>query len=293
MSWTERLTGRGHRNEPESANPPAADKDRPARKPLIAGNWKMNHTHLDAINVVQKLAFRLDDADYDAVDVSIHPAFTALRTVQTLLDADRIPMFLGAQDVYWEEKGAFTGEVSAPMLAKLNVTYVLVGHSERRRLFGETDETTRAKAGAVLGAGMTPIICVGETFAQREAGETEAHVDGEVRAALAGLPAEVVAGLVVAYEPLWAIGTGESATPEDAQAVCAMIRSMVSGEVDPAAGDRLRILYGGSVDAANTAAMVGMPDIDGALVGGASLDAELFAAVIHAARETVSGRRGR
>ncbi|MBO0747034.1 MAG: triose-phosphate isomerase, partial [Acidimicrobiaceae bacterium] len=234
----------------------------------------MNHTHLDAINVVQKLAFRLEDADYDAVDVSLHPAFTALRTVQTLLDADRIPMALGAQDVYWEEKGAFTGEVSAAMLAKLNVSYVIVGHSERRRLFGETDETTRAKAGAVIGAGMTPIICVGETSRQREAGETEAHVVGQVRAALSGLPAEVVAGMVVAYEPLWAIGTGESATPEDAQAVCTMIRSTVAGEVDPDAAAGLRVLYGGSVDAANTAALVGMPDIDGALVGGASLDAE-------------------
>lgn len=291
MSWTERLTGRGHRVEPEPLTGSTASA--PARKPLIAGNWKMHHTHLDAINVVQRLAYRLDDADYDAVDVSVHPAFTALRTVQTLLDADRIPMALGAQDVYWEEKGAFTGEVSATMLAKLNVRYVIVGHSERRRLFGETDETTRAKAGATVGAGMIPIVCVGETFGEREAGETEARVEEQVRAALAGLSAEVVAGLVVAYEPLWAIGTGESATPEDAQAVCAMIRSTVAGEIDPLAATGVRVLYGGSVDADNTAALVGMPDIDGALVGGASLNAELFAAVIHAARETVSGRRVR
>jgi triosephosphate isomerase (TIM) len=288
VSWTERLMGRGQRAATGSESPPAGRDS--ARKPLIAGNWKMNHTHLDAINVVQKLAYRLDDADYDAVDVSLHPAFTALRTVQTLLDADRIPMALGAQDVHWEQKGAFTGEVSPIMLAKLNVRYVIVGHSERRRLFGETDETTRAKTRAVLDAGMTPIVCVGETFAQREAGETEAHVAGQVRAALAGLSAEPVAGLVVAYEPLWAIGTGESATPEDAQATCALIRSTVAAEVDPESATGIRILYGGSVDAANTAALIGMPDVDGALVGGASLDAELFAAVIHAARETVSGR---
>ena len=202
----------------------------PARRPLISGNWKMNLTHLEAIAVVQKLAFSLHDADYRRCDVSVHPAFTALRSIQTMLDADDIPMALGAQDVYWEDRGAFTGEVSPTMLAKLNVRYVIVGHSERRQLFGETDEMVQRKVGAVLRSGMTPIVCVGETLAEREAGATESRVLGQLSAALGGLDPSSVAGLVVAYEPIWAIGTGRNATPEDAQAVCAAVRATVAAD---------------------------------------------------------------
>jgi triosephosphate isomerase (TIM) len=259
------------------------------RKPLISGNWKMNHTHLDAIAVVQKLGFRLIRADYEATDVSIHPAFTALRSVQTLLDADRIPISLGAQNVYWEDKGAYTGEVSPVMLAKLNVRYVIVGHSERRRLFGETDAAANAKVHAVVDAGMIPILCVGETLDQREAGETEDHVLGQVTAGLARLAPEAVAAAVVAYEPLWAIGTGRTATPEDAQEVCAVIRSAVGADFGEGVGEALRIQYGGSVDADSAGPLLAMPDIDGALVGGASLDADKFAAVVGAARGVAAG----
>src|SRR5947209_3471116 len=194
------------------------------RKPLISGNWKMNHNHLDAIQVVQKLSYRLTSADYDAVDVSVHPAFTALRSIQTLIDADRIPIALGAQNCYWEDSGAYTGEVSPPMLAKLNVSYVIVGHSERREIFDETDEDVRKKLEAVFKHGMTPIVCVGETEEEREAGSTESKVTGQVEAAVTGLPAEQMERLVIAYEPIWAIGTGKTADPDDAQETIGLIR---------------------------------------------------------------------
>jgi triosephosphate isomerase len=260
----------------------------------------MHHTHLDAIAVVQKLAFRLDPADYDATDVSLHPAFTALRSVQTLLDVDRIPIALGAQDVYWEDSGAYTGEVSPTMLAKLSVRYVIVGHSERRRHFGETDEDVNRKVRAVIGAGMIPIMCVGETAEQRSEGHTDDHILTQVTAGLARVDPEAVAGSVVAYEPLWAIGAGQTAQPEDAQAVCALIRSAVAADFGEAAAAAIRIQYGGSVDGDSVATMLAMPDIDGALVGGASLDADRFAQVITAAREltsrggvTTGGRRTR
>ena len=240
----------------------------------------MNLTHLEAIQVVQKLSYQLTTADYDAVDVSVHPPFTGLRTVQLLLDTDRIPMSLGAQNVHWEEKGAYTGEVSPGMLAKLNCAYVIVGHSERREIFGETDEVVRKKMEAVVAHGMTPILCCGETLEEREAGSTEAKVTGQIEAALTRRPAAEVAAMVVAYEPIWAIGTGRTATPADAQATCGLIRATVRSLFDDAVADAVRIQYGGSVKGSNAAELMAQPDIDGALVGGASLDPDEFAHIV-------------
>lgn len=250
------------------------------RKPLISGNWKMNLTHLEAINFVQKLSYSIDPSDPAEVDISIHPPFTALRSVQTVIEADGLPMALGAQDVHWESYGAFTGEISAPMLAKLSVSYVIVGHSERRQFFGETDATVAKKVAAVFAGGMTPIMCVGETLDQRESGETAGVVLEQLHAGLSSLNPEQVARLVVAYEPIWAIGTGRTATPEDAQEVCSAIRASVTAEHGSPAGESLRIQYGGSVKASNTAALMAQPDIDGALVGGASLDPVEFAQIV-------------
>ena len=250
------------------------------RRPLISGNWKMHHNHLEAIQVVQKLSYRLTSDDYEAVDVSIHPAFTALRSIQLLIDDQRIPIALGAQNCHWEEKGAFTGDISVPMLAKLDVVYVIVGHSERRELFGETDDDVRRKLEAVIAGGMTPIVCVGETLEERESGATESKITGQVEAALTGLPGEQVAGLVVAYEPIWAIGTGRTATPDDAQATIGLIRRVASGICGEEAAARIRIQYGGSVKSSNIAELMAMPDIDGALVGGASLDPDEFARIV-------------
>ena len=254
------------------------------RKPLISGNWKMHHNHLEAIQVVQKLAYRLDTSDYEAVDVSVHPTFTSLRSIQTLIEADGIPISLGAQNCYWEPKGAFTGEISPSMLAKLNVSYVIVGHSERRELFGETDADVRRKLEAVFAHGMTPIVCVGETLTEREAGSTEAKVTRQTTAALQGLPVDLAQALVVAYEPIWAIGTGRTATPDDAQATIGLIRQVAGSLFDGAAGEAvagsLRIQYGGSVKASNAAELMAQPDIDGALVGGASLDPDEFARIV-------------
>ncbi|MGI8492917.1 MAG: triose-phosphate isomerase [Acidimicrobiales bacterium] len=248
----------------------------------MSGNWKMHLTHLDAINLVQKLAFSLKPVRERDSEVSIHPPFTALRSVQTLLDAEGIPMALGAQDVHWEDKGAFTGEVSPPMLAKLQVRYVIVGHSERRQYFAETDETANRKVRAVLESGMVPILCVGETLEEREAGTTEAKVLAQLRAGLAGLSAEAVGTLVVAYEPIWAIGTGRNATGGDAQAVCVAFRDTLRSEHGAAAAASVRLQYGGSVKSSNVDELVAQPDVDGALVGGASLDAEEFAKIVAA-----------
>ena len=250
------------------------------RRPLISGNWKMHHNHLEAIQVVQKLSFRLTPEDYAAVDVSVHPAATALRSIQLLLDDQRIPVSLGAQNVHWEANGAFTGEISVPMLAKLDVTYVIVGHSERRELFGETDDDVRRKLEAVIAGGMTPIVCVGETLEERESGGTDSKVSGQVEAALKGLPPEQVADLVIAYEPIWAIGTGRTATPDDAQATIGLIRAVAAGLFDDGTAGRIRIQYGGSVKATNIAELMAQPDIDGALVGGASLDPDEFARIV-------------
>ncbi len=250
------------------------------RKPLISGNWKMNHNHFEAIQAVQKLSYRLRDDDYAAVDVSVHPPFTDLRSVQTVLESDHIPVLLGAQNCHWEQQGAYTGEVSPTMLAKLNVRYVIVGHSERRELFGENDETVSRKVGAVFGAGMLPILCVGETLDEREAGLEEAKVSRQVATGLAGLAPEQVASAVVAYEPIWAIGTGRVATPADAQAVCALIRRVVGASFGGPAAEALRIQYGGSVKPANIGELMGQADIDGALVGGASLDPDELARIV-------------
>ncbi|MFZ6002425.1 MAG: triose-phosphate isomerase [Actinomycetota bacterium] len=252
------------------------------RKPLISGNWKMHHNHFEALQLVQKLSYLLTAADHEAVDVSVHPPFTDLRTVQTYFMSEKeiIPIALGAQHCHFEQKGAFTGEVSAPMLAKLDVRYVIAGHSERRELFGETDETVNAKVRAILAAEMTPILCCGETLAEREADATEAKVRDQVEAGLAGLTADQVASMVIAYEPIWAIGTGRTASSEDAQAVCALVRQVVSGAAGEEAAAALRVQYGGSVKPTNAAELMAQPDIDGALVGGASLEAEEFARIV-------------
>jgi triosephosphate isomerase (TIM) len=250
------------------------------RKPLISGNWKMHYNHLEAIQVTQKLSYLLRAADYDAVDVSVHPPFTALRSVQVVLESDKIPIALGAQDCHWENSGALTGEVSPPMLAKLNASYVIVGHSERRELFGETEQDVNRKVKAVLAHGMTPIMCVGETLDEREAGGTDAKVTGQVEAGLAGVSREQVGALVIAYEPIWAIGTGRTATPSDAQATIATVRAKVQAVHGEQAAASVRIQYGGSVKAANAAELMAEADIDGALVGGASLDPDEFARIV-------------
>ena len=249
------------------------------RRPLISGNWKMHHNHFEAIQCVQKLAYLVGKEDLENVDVSIHPPFTDIRSVQTVIDADKLQFAVGAQNCHWEDKGAFTGEVSPAFLAKLNVRYVIVGHSERRQLFHETDETVAMKVASVQRHAMTPIVCVGETLEEREAGETEAKVLGQVRAALGGLKAEAIASLVIAYEPIWAIGTGRTATADDAQQMCAAVRRCVAELAGATAAGSTRVQYGGSVKASNIAELIAQPDIDGALVGGASLDPDEFARI--------------
>lgn len=251
------------------------------RTPLMAGNWKMNLNHLEAVALVQKLAWTLSDKkhDHDAVEVVVVPPFTDLRSVQTLVDGDRLKLKYGAQDVSVHESGAYTGEISAAMLAKLGVSYVVVGHSERREYHGETDAVVNAKARAALAAEMTPIVCVGEGLDVRKAGEHVAYTVDQVDGSLAGFSAEEVAGLVIAYEPVWAIGTGEVATPEDAQEVCAAIRARIREVHGDAAADAVRVLYGGSVKAANVAGIMVKEDVDGALVGGASLQADEFGGI--------------
>lgn len=251
------------------------------RTPLMAGNWKMNLNHLEAVALVQKLAWTLSDKkhDHDAVEVVVVPPFTDLRSVQTLVDGDRLKLKYGAQDVSVHESGAYTGEISAAMLAKLGVSYVVVGHSERREYHAETDAVVNAKARAALAAEMTPIVCVGEGLDVRKAGEHVAHTLAQVDGSLDGFTAEEVAGLVIAYEPVWAIGTGEVATPEDAQEVCAAIRARIREVHGDAAADGVRVLYGGSVKAANVAGIMVKEDVDGALVGGASLQAEEFSGI--------------
>jgi triosephosphate isomerase len=245
----------------------------------MAANWKMHHDHLVAIQVVQKLSYRLEAADYDACDIVICPPFTAIRSIQNLLEGDRIPMLLGAQTCHWDDQGAFTGEVAPPMLAKLNVSYVIVGHSERRQLFGETDEWVNKKARAILKHEMSPIVCVGETLEERERGETDTRVSNQTRAAFAGIKAPDAERCVVAYEPIWAIGTGRNATPDDANATIRTIRQVLRdlyGDV----GGAMRIQYGGSVKPGNIADLMAMPEIDGALVGGASLDPDDFSRIV-------------
>ncbi len=250
------------------------------RRPIVAANWKMHKTHLEAIQAVQQLSYLLEKEDTDHVEVVLCPAFTALRSVQTLIDSDRLEFVLGAQDVHWEDKGALTGEVSAGMLSALKVRYVIVGHSERRQLFGETDQQVAKKVKAVFRHGMLPIVCVGETLEERDAGRTEDRVVGQVKAGLAGLTEDQAASLVVAYEPIWAIGTGRNATAEDAGQVIGLIRRTLDGLVGGVAAGAVRIQYGGSVKPGNIRDFMAHPDIDGALVGGASLDPEDFALIV-------------
>lgn len=247
-----------------------------ARKPLVAGNWKMHNTHFEALALTQKLAFMLTGKDFDATDVAVLPPFTALRSVQTLIEGDKLRLVYGAQDISAHDDGAYTGDVSGRMLAKLGCGYVLAGHSERRRYHGEDDVLVNAKVKAALRHGITPILCVGETLEQRQAGDYIAHNLSQLEGGLAGVSGERVAGLVIAYEPVWAIGTGEVATPEDAQGCCSAIRGWVSARHGDEVAAGARILYGGSVKSDNMPAIMAQPDIDGGLVGGASLDAGEF-----------------
>ena len=250
------------------------------RTPIVSGNWKMNNNHFEAIQCVQKLAYLLQKEDFEAVEVTIHPPFTDLRSIQTLIDADQLRLKLGAQNCHPEEKGAFTGEVSPVFLSKLGVQYVIVGHSERRELFGENDDFVARKVAAVQKHGMTPILCVGETLAEREAGTTLDKVRSQVRIALEKRSSEQVKSMVIAYEPIWAIGTGKIATAADAQEVVAAIREEVAAVSTRPAAQAVRIQYGGSVKAGTAAEFMRQPDIDGLLVGGASLDPTEFARIV-------------
>lgn len=251
------------------------------RKPLMAGNWKSNLNHQEAVVLVQKLSWILNDKkhDYQKAEVVVIPPFTDIRSVQTLVDGDRLKIGYGAQDVSVNNGGAFTGEISAAMLAKLGCSYVVVGHSERREYHNETNETVNNKAKRVFENSMIPIVCVGEGLEVRQAGNHVAYTLEQVGGSLAGMSADQVAKLVIAYEPVWAIGTGEVATPEDAQEVCSAIRAYLSENWSPEAAQQTRILYGGSVKATNVSSIMAKKDVDGALVGGASLDAEEFAGI--------------
>jgi triosephosphate isomerase len=249
------------------------------RQPLMAGNWKMNLNHLEAMACLQKLGFSLTDADLDAVEVAVLPPFTDIRTVQTGIDLDKLDLRYGGQDLSTADSGAYTGEVSGAMLAKLGCTYVIVGHSERRAMHAEHDQVVNAKVAAACRHGLVPIVCVGEGLEVRRAGDHVAHTLSQLDGALAGVSAGHARTLVVAYEPVWAIGTGEVATPQDAQEVCAAIRTRLAELYNGDLADGVRILYGGSVKSSNVAALMAEPDVDGALVGGASLDPDEFVAI--------------
>lgn len=249
------------------------------RRPLMAGNWKMNVNHFEAIALVQKLAFALTDKDLEAVDVLVLPPFTDLRSVQTLINGDGYRIAYGAQDISEYDAGAYTGDISGSMLAKLGCSYVLAGHSERREHHAESNEVVAAKVRSVQRHGMTPVLCVGEGLEVRRESRHVEYVLEQVEAALVDVSTEALSTIVIAYEPVWAIGTGEVATPEDAQEVCGAIRSMVSQRSEPA-GDLVRILYGGSVKVSSVAGIMAQPDIDGCLVGGASLDPDEFIGII-------------
>ncbi len=251
-----------------------------SRRPLISGNWKMHQNHFEAIQLMQKLSFLVSKEDFESVDVSIHPPFTDIRSVQTLIEVDKLKFFLGAQHCHFEEKGAFTGEIAPGFLSKLNVALVICGHSERREIFGETDEIVNKKVHAVLSQKMTPILCVGETLEEREAGSTNDKVLGQIRLGLKKVSPEQVSSMVIAYEPIWAIGTGKTATSADAQEVCGAIRREIGVLFGSETSSAVRIQYGGSVKAANIADLMSQPDIDGALVGGASLDPDEFARIV-------------
>jgi triosephosphate isomerase len=248
-----------------------------SRKPLIAGNWKMNLNHFEAIALAQKIAFSLPDKYYDRVDVAVIPPFTDLRSVQTLVDGDKLRLTYGAQDLSQHDSGAYTGEISGAFLAKLGCSYAVVGHSERRTHHGEDDGLVAAKAAAALGNGLTPIVCVGEHLGVREAGDQVVHTIEQLRSSLAGLPAGRIGAVVIAYEPVWAIGTGRVASAADAQEMCAAIRAELGALASPQIATAVRVLYGGSVTAKNVGDIIACDDVDGALVGGASLDGEQFA----------------
>ncbi|CAB4329484.1 unannotated protein [freshwater metagenome] len=250
------------------------------RKPLMAGNWKMNLNHLEAIAVTQKLVYSIDDKDYDAVDVAVIPPFTDIRSVQTLVDGDRLRLLYGAQDLSPDANGAFTGDISAAMLAKLGCTFVIVGHSERRTIHKEEDALINRKMKAALANSLSPILCVGEELSIRESGAHVSHVIRQLRAALVNISKPELKRVVIAYEPIWAIGTGKTATAQDAQEVCRAIRGEIEeiGSAEIAAN--MRILYGGSVKSANISEIMKEPDVDGALIGGASLDPDELAKIV-------------
>ena len=250
-----------------------------ARRPLMAGNWKMHKDHLEAIQLVQQLVYHLDVDDYQRTEIVVVPPFTALRSIQTLIDGDRLDIGLGAQNCSYAESGAYTGEVSPSMLAKLAVGYVICGHSERRQIFGEDDETVNRKLHAVLAHGMRPILCVGETDEQREAGDAERIVSEQLRVDLDGVEGAQATEIVVAYEPIWAIGTGKTATPSDANTMCGHVRAQLGERFGAETAQQMRVQYGGSVKPGNIAELMRQSEIDGALVGGASLHADDFAAI--------------
>ncbi len=252
------------------------------RTPLIAGNWKMNLDHLQAVTLVQKLSWTLSDADHDfeRVEVAVFPPFTDLRSVQTLVTADRLPLAYGGQDLSPEVSGAYTGDISGQFLARLGCTYVLVGHSERRTIHAETDDVVNRKVTAALDQGLTPILCVGEGLEVRQAQQHVQHTLDQLRGAVEGLSAAQVGSLVVAYEPVWAIGTGEVAGPEDAQEMCQALRAEIAELFHEETASRVRLLYGGSVKSGNAASILREKDVDGVLVGGASLDVDEFASIV-------------
>jgi triosephosphate isomerase (TIM) len=260
------------------------------RTPLMAGNWKMNLDHQQATHFVQKLAWTLEDAkhEYGEVEVAVLPPFTDIRSVQTLIDGDKLGLRHGAQDLSQHDSGAYTGEVSGAFLAKLGCTYVLAGHSERRQYHGEDDAVVNAKVKAAHRHGLTPILCVGEMLDVRRDQRQEAHCLDQLTAALAGVGAEAARALVVAYEPVWAIGTGEVATPDDAQQMCAAVRARLGELYGAGLADATRVLYGGSVKASNVAGIMAQPDVDGALVGGASIDPVEFASIVRFRRHVIA-----
>ena len=250
------------------------------RQPILAGNWKMHKDHLEAIQLVQKLAYHLDERDWGGQDIVVCPPAVSLRSIQTLIASEHLPLQLGAQNCHWEDAGAFTGEVAPGMLARLDVSWVICGHSERRALFGETNDVVNAKVKAVLRHGMGPILCVGEVLDERQAGEAESVVSGQLRASLAGVTIPSPDQLVIAYEPVWAIGTGKTATAADAQDMCAFVRRELADIFDADAAAGIRVQYGGSVKPGNIRELMAQDDIDGALVGGASLNSDDFALIV-------------
>lgn len=257
------------------------------RTPLMAGNWKMNLNHFEAVSLVQNLAWSLKDADLDRVDVAVLPPFTDIRSVQTTIEMDNVRIAFGGQDLSAFDAGAYTGEISGAMLAKLGATFVVVGHSERRQYHGEDDATVNAKVRAAIRHGLIPILCVGEGLEVRRSGNQVAHTLAQLTGALIDVPASAARTMVIAYEPVWAIGTGEVATPADAQEVCSAIRDRVQELYSAEVSDAVRILYGGSVKGDNVAGIMAQTDVDGALVGGASLDAAEFTRIVRFADPAV------